>query len=134
MPDRSVQTLAVVSTASDEANTLRLLATNLINAASAVDCWASNPGSVDLGSISNGVATASEALVAAIAAHQHSGRPSIEKLKWIAQVLEDQAARLAPARMALFFESDPTFAAAREKALNDYDAAYRASLDAKQAV
>ena len=80
------------------------------------------------------VLAATESLSTGIASHLLAATPSLEKLRWKVKVLGDKADRLCPAKDALFFEHRPEYAEARTKAMQEYDEAYRAYLDAQQEV
>lgn len=126
--------LALAPSVTEEALSLQGLARALIEAASAVDRWAGKPGQEDLESIRRGVVEAADQLSSGILAHLAAGAPTLEKLRWIVKVLGDRERRLLPARDAVFFDHRPEVAADRARAIADYDQAYRAYLDAQQAV
>lgn len=126
--------LALAPSVTEEARSLQGLARTLIEAASAVDRWADNPGQEDLETIRRHVVEAAEQLSSGILAHLAAGAPTLEKLQWILKVLGDRERRLLPARDAVFFDHRPEMAEERARAIADYDQAYRAYLDAQQAV
>lgn len=119
----------------DEAQTLHKLATALTNAASLVDRWAKEPGSSDLAVIRAHLAKTADKLTIALDAHMESdSSASLQRLRWIVDVLTDKVERLTPKKNALYFDHREEVAEARKQVLSDYDTALQALQEAKKAL